>query len=64
MLHFFSVGAGIVALVFVIFAWSAGADGTFLAKGQTQWFIDAGVFFAITIWLALGTLIHQNIEKK
>jgi len=64
ILHWLSAISGSIAIVLTIFAWSAGVDGTILSNGQMHWFIDAGIFLGIAIWLGTATILHQNIEQK
>lgn len=63
LLHWLTGIVGSLAIIFIIFGYVAGSQGTVLSNTQTHWFIDAGLFLGIALWLGLATLIHQHNEK-
>lgn len=62
LLHVLAVIVGIVGFLALVGAWIAG-DEDFLGFAQEHLFSDATGLLLLAILLALGTLIHQNIEK-
>lgn len=62
LLHFLAVILGIIGFLALVGAWIAG-DGEFLGFEQAHLFSDANSLLLLAILFALGTLIHQNLEK-
>ncbi|MCH7568011.1 MAG: hypothetical protein IIA87_01185 [Nanoarchaeota archaeon] len=64
ILHILTMIIGLVALLSLIGAWIAGENGRFLGFSQIHLFYDAISLFLFAILAALGTLIHQNEERR
>lgn len=63
-LHFLTMISVLAGFASLIGAWFAGEEGLFFGFSQTHLFNDANGLLLLGIALALGTLIHQNLEKK
>ena len=62
-LHGISAVSGILGALALIGAWIAGT-GTFLGFSQEHLFEDAKALLLVAIAFGIGTLIHQNEERK
>ena len=63
ILHGISAIAGIIGVLVLISAWIAGS-GTFLGFTQEHFFEDTKSLLLISIAFGIGTLVHQNEERK
>lgn len=64
ILHGVSAIAGILGVLSLIASWIAWIQGSFLGLSSEHLNLDAGVLFLASIAFGVGTLIHQNQEKK
>ncbi len=62
--HLMSILIGTAGGFFLVGAWAAGADGTFLGFSQDHLFNDAIVLELITIAMALCTLVRLQLETN
>lgn len=63
ILHWVSVIASIFGALSLLGAWLAG-KGTFVGFTQQHLFSDATNLLLLSIATGVGTLVHQNLEKK
>lgn len=63
ILHISTMLIGIVGFLALIGAWIARNE-TFFGRTQQHFFNDAISLILLAILFALGTLIHQNEERK
>ena len=63
ILHGISAITGIIGVLVLISAWIAGS-GTFLGFTQEHLFEDTKSLLLVAIAFGIGTLIHQNEEKR
>lgn len=64
ILHWIAFITGMIGLLALAGAWIAGEGGELLNLSQAHLFEDAKVHFLASIAFGVGTLIHQNQEKK
>jgi len=64
ILHAVAAVSGILGALALIGAWIARQNGTFLGFSQNNLYIDATNLFLASIGFGIGTLIHQNQERK
>ena len=64
ILHKIAMVTGIVGFLALVGAWIATLNGTFLGQTQDHLFNDAKGLLLTSIAFGIGTLIHQNEEKK
>ena len=63
ILHRIALVSGVLGVLALIAAWIA-SSGTFLGFTQAHFFEDAKALLLVSIAFGIGTLIHQNQEKK
>ena len=63
ILHNIAWISGVLGILALIAAWIAGS-GTFLGFTQAHLFEDAKALLLVSIAFGIGTLIHQNEERK
>lgn len=63
ILHNIACISGVLGVLALIAAWVAG-NGTFLGFTQQHFFEDAKAVLLVSIAFGIGTLIHQNEERK
>jgi len=64
ILHIVAFISGIVGVLALIGAWIATANTIFLGLSEEHLFNDAIALLLVSIAFGIGTLIHQNEEKK
>ena len=64
ILHTIAFVSGIVGSLALVAAWIAGFKGTFFGLPEQHFFNDAISLLLVSIAFGIGTLIHQNEEKK
>lgn len=64
ILHWISLLTAIIGILFLVGAWFATANGTFLGFSEEHLFNDAISTLLVSIAFGIGTLIHQNEEKS
>ena len=62
-LHNIAWIGGVLGVLALIAAWIAGS-GTFLGFTQAHFFEDAKALLLVSIAFGIGTLIHQNEERR
>ncbi len=63
-LHMIAMVTGIIGFLALVGAWIATLNGTFFGQTQEHLFNDAKSLLLVSIAFGIGTLIHQNEEKK
>ena len=63
ILHGVAAITGIIGTLALLGAWIAGA-GTLFGLSQEHFFEDAKALLLVSIAFGVGTLIHQQQEKK
>lgn len=64
VLHFLTMISVLASFASLLGAWLAGEEGTVLGFSQNHLFNDANALLLLGIALALGTLIHRDLEKR
>lgn len=64
ILHVVATIAGIMGVLTLFGAWIAIINESFLGFSEEQLFNDAISLLLVSIAFGIGTLIHQNQEKK
>jgi len=63
ILHNIAFISGVLGVLALIAAWIA-SSGTFLGFSQAHFFEDAKALLLVSIAFGIGTLIHQNEERR
>jgi len=63
-LHMVAFVLGILGLLALIGAWIATSDGNFLGLSEGHLFNDAIALLLGSIAFGIGTLVHQNEERR
>ena len=63
-LHKIACVLGVVGTLAIVAAWIASRQGSFLGMSEIHLFNDAKSLLLASIAFGVGTLIHQNEEKR
>ena len=64
ILHIVSAITGVIGVLALIGAWIATFNGSFLGLSEQHLFNDAMALLLVSVAFGIGTLIHQNEERK
>ena len=64
ILHNIAFIAGILGVLSLVAAWIAGFNGSFFGLSEAHFFEDAKTLLLVSITFGIGTLIHQNEERR
>ena len=64
ILHNVAFISGILGVLALVAAWIATLNGSFFDLSQEHFFEDAKTLLLVSIAFGIGTLIHQNEERR
>ena len=64
ILHNVAFVSGIIGVLALVAAWIAGFNGSFFGLSEVHFFEDAKSLLLVSIAFGIGTLIHQNEERR
>lgn len=64
ILHNVAFITAVLGVLALVAAWIAAFNGSFLGQTQTHFFEDAKTLLLVSIAFGIGTLIHQNEERR
>ena len=64
ILHNVAFVSGVIGVLALVAAWIATFNGGFLGQTETHFFEDAKTLLLVSIAFGIGTLIHQNEERR